>query len=214
VTFERFNEAARTTIVLAQEEARRLRHPHIGTEHILLALVRDESGPAGATFRELGVTIEGAREQVASDVPPGDVEPEGQIPFTPRAKGTIDGALRQALGLGQDFIGTEHLLLSLLIERDSRTANVMTLLGAPADLVRTTLVEARKPKPVPPAGGLAPWLADHAREVAAARGASPPDAGDLLLALADRSPMLGRTLRDLGVTPQALRDALARARRG
>jgi ATP-dependent Clp protease ATP-binding subunit ClpC len=214
VTFERFNDPARATIVLAQEEARRLRHPHIRTEHLLLALVRDDAGPAGATFRQLGVTLDGAREQVAADVPPGEVEPTGQIPFSPRAKGTIDGALRQALGLGQDFIGTEHLLLSLLIERDSRTANVMTLLGAPADLVRTTLVSARKPKPAAPAGGLAPWLTEHAQELAKARGAAQPDAGDLTLALADRSPMLGRALKELGVTPQGLRDALARARGG
>jgi ATP-dependent Clp protease ATP-binding subunit ClpC len=214
VTFERFNEPAKTTIVLAQEEARALRHPHIGTEHMLLALVRDEEGPAGATFRELGVTIEGARAQVAADVPPGEVEPVGQIPFSPRAKGTIEGALRQALGLGQDFIGTEHLLLSLLIERDSRTANVMTLLGAPAEIVRTTLLAMRTPKRTAEAGGLAPWLAEHAREVAEKRGARQPDAGDLMLALADRSPMLARALRELGVTPQALRDALARSRRG
>jgi ATP-dependent Clp protease ATP-binding subunit ClpA len=214
VTFERFNEPAKTTIVLAQEEARALRHPHIGTEHMLLALVRDEEGPAGATFRELGVTVEGARAQVAADVPPGEVEPVGQIPFSPRAKGTIEGALRQALGLGQDFIGTEHLLLSLLIERDSRTANVMTLLGAPPETVRTTLLALRTPKRKAEAGGLAPWLAEHAQEVAGKRGASQPDAGDLMLALADRSPMLARALRDLGVSPQALRDALQRSRGG
>jgi ATP-dependent Clp protease ATP-binding subunit ClpC len=213
VTFERFNEAARTTMVLAQEEARRLRHPHIGTEHLLLALVRDESGPAGEAFHELGVTLEAAREQVATDVPPGEEEVVGQIPFTPRAKGTIEGALRQALGLGHDFIGTEHLLLSLLIERDSRTANAMTLLGAPGDLVRTTLLDARKPQAAPPAG-LAPALADAAREVAAARGASTPDAGDLMLALADRSAMLTKAFTELGITPQALRDAIRRARGG
>ena len=208
--FERFNEPARMTMTLAQEEARLLRHGHIGTEHLLLALIRDEQGPAGETFRELGVTIEAARDQVANDVPPGATQPAGQIPFTPRAKGTLEGALRQALGLGHDFIGTEHLLLSLLIERDSRTANVMTLLGAPADLVRTTLLE-RKPKPKP-APGLAPALAADAREIATARGAQEPDAGDLLLALADRSPMLGRALKELGVTPEALRAALERAR--
>jgi ATP-dependent Clp protease ATP-binding subunit ClpA len=212
VTFERFNDPAKQTIALAQEEARLLRHGHIGTEHLLLALIRDEAGAAGEAFRELGVTIDAAREQVASDVPPGDEDPAGQTPFTPRAKGTIEGALRQALGLGHDFIGTEHLLLSLLIERDSRTANAMTLLGAPPDLVRTTLLDVRKPKPAAAAPGLAPALAERARELAKARGASSPDAGDLMLALADRSPMLGRALTELGVTPETLRAAIQRAR--
>ena len=135
-------------------------------------------------------------------MPPSADAPPGEIPLSPRAKGTIDGAPRQALGLKDDYVGTEHLLLALLIERDSRTANVLTLLGCPPDLLRTTVLEDRKPKPKPAAPGLAPALADRAREVAAARGAAQPDAGDLLLALADRSPMLGRAFTDLGVTPR------------
>ena len=74
-------------------------------------------------------------------MPPSSNEPQGEIPLSPRAKGTIEGAPRQAMGLKDDFVGTEHLLLSLLIERDSRTANVLTLLGAPPDLLRTTVFE-------------------------------------------------------------------------
>ena len=213
--FERFTEPAKEAIGQAQEEARAMGHPLVGTEHILLGLVADTGGPAGRAFAKLGVTLEGAREQVLAEVPAGDGT-AGELPFSPRAKGTLDGAPRQAIGLKDDFVGTEHLLLSLLIERDSRTANVLTLLGAPPDLLRTTVLEVRhQPEPAaptPPAPGLAPALTTRAREIATARGASTPVAGDRMLALADRSPMLGRALTELGVTPQALRDALQRAR--
>jgi len=189
-------------------------HPLVGTEHLLLGLVADPDGAAGRAFRKLGVTVEGARELVLAEVPPGQGTP-GELPFSPRARGTLDGAPRQAMGLKDDFVGTEHVLLALLIERDSRTANVLTLLGAPPDLLRTTVLEERTPKPkAAPAGGLAPGLADAAREVAEARGAGAPDAGDLMLALADRSAMLTRAFTELGITPQALRDAIQRARGG
>ena len=208
---ERFNGPANQAIGRAQEEARAMGHPLVGTEHLLLGLVADGEGVAGRAFKELGVTLEGAREQVLAEVPPGQGTP-GELPFSPRARGTIEGATRQAMGLKDDFVGTEHLLLSMLIERDSRTANVLTLLGAPPDLLRTTLLEAREPRAKSPTAGLAPALADSARDVAAARGASTPDAGDLMLALADRSAMLTRAFTELGITPQALRDAIQRAR--
>ena len=208
---ERFNEPAQAAIARAQEEARTMGHPLVGTEHLLLGLVGDDGGPAGRAFAKLGVTLEGTREQVVAEVPPGGGS-AGELPFSPRARGTIDSAPRQALGLKDAFVGTEHLLLALLIERDSRTANVLTLLGAPPDLLRTTLLEVRRPKPAPASPGLAPALAAGARDIAAARGAKEPDAGDLMLALADRSAMLGRALTDLGVTPDALRAALERAR--
>ena len=214
---ERFDDAARRAIGRAQDEARAMGHPLVGTEHILLGLVADTEGIAGQAFKQLGVTVESAREQVLAEVPPGQGTP-GELPFSPRARGTIDGAPRQAMGLKDGFVGTEHLLLSMLIERDSRTANVLTLLGAPPDLLRTTVLDARRPQPRPqsaaPAGGLAPGLADAARDVATARGASAPDAGDLMLALADRSAMLTRAFTELGITPQALRDAIRRARSG
>jgi ATP-dependent Clp protease ATP-binding subunit ClpA len=210
--FERFTEPAKEAIGRAQEEARAMGHPLVGTEHILLGLVADAGGPAGRAFKQLGVTLDGAREQVLAEVPAGEGT-AGELPLSPRAKGTLEGAPRQAIGLKDDFVGTEHLLLSLLIERDSRTANVLTLLGAPPDLLRTTVLDARQPPTAKaPAKGLAPALAERAGEIAGARGASSPDAGDLMLALADRSPMVGRALTELGVTPQALRDALERAR--
>jgi ATP-dependent Clp protease ATP-binding subunit ClpA len=212
--FERFDEAAERVVAFAQEEARAMGHWYVGTEHLLLGLVADE-GPAGRAFRELGVTLEGARAQVASEVPPSNNEPPGEIPLSPRARGTLEGAPRQAMGLKSDVVGTEHVLLALLIERDSRTASVLTLLGCPPDLLRTTVLAQRAaPNPKSPAAGLAPALAERARDVAQARGASTPDAGDLMLALADRSAMLTRALTELGVTPQALRDAIQRARGG
>jgi len=214
MTFERFDPGADRVLARAAEEARSMGHWYVGTEHLLLGLVADTDGPAGRAFKQLGVTLEGARAQVTAEVPPSNDAPPGEIPLSPRAKGTIDGAPRQAMGLKDDFVGTEHLLLSLLIERDSRTANVLTLLGAPPDLLRTTVLETRTPKPKSPAAGLAPALADAARDVAAGRGASTPDAGDLMLALADRSAMLTRAFTELGITPQALRDAIQRARGG
>jgi ATP-dependent Clp protease ATP-binding subunit ClpA len=208
--FERFTDAARQAIAQAQEEARRLKHSHVGTEHLLLGLVADH-GPAGQVFETLGVTLDGAREQVMAEVPPGEGEAGGQIPFSPRAKGTLDGAPRQAMGLKDDFVGTEHLLLALLIERDSRTARVLSSLGCPPDLLRTTVLQDRKPH-APATPGLAPALTAAAQEVAAERGAGTPDAGDLVLALAARSPMLGRAFAELGVSLEALRAAIERAR--
>jgi ATP-dependent Clp protease ATP-binding subunit ClpA len=212
--FEQFTEAAHRVLASAAEEARAMGHPYIGTEHLLLGLVADTEGPAGRAFEELGVTLEGARAQVTAEVPPSGNQPTGEIPLSPRARGTVEGAPRQAMGLKDEYVGTEHLLLALLIERDSRTASVLSSLGCPPDLLRTTVLEERAPKAkaAAPAPGLAPALATRAREGAAARGAAQPDAGDLLLALADRSPMLGRAFTELGVTPETLRAAIERAR--
>ena len=215
MTHEGLTEPSKQALVLAHDEARKLGHPYIGTEHLLLGLIADEGGPAGRAFKTLGVTLETARAQVAAEVPPSGSESPGEIPYSPRAKGTLDGAPRQAMGLKDDFVGTEHLLLALLIERDSRTANVLSSLGCPPDLLRTTVLDERtaKPKPAPaPAPGLAPALATAAREIATDRGAGQPDAGDLLLALADSSGLVGRALTELGATPQTLRAAIERAR--
>jgi len=180
---ERFTAEARQVIVLAQEEARALEHAQIGTEHFLLGLIGEGTGPAGRAFARLGVTLEAARAQVRADVPPGDAASPGQLPFSPRAKATLDGAMRQALGLGHDYIGTEHLLLALLIERDSRTAGILASLGCPPDLLRDTVLEKR-----------------------------PADDGDALLALAEGDGVAARALAELGGTPEALRAAVERAR--
>jgi ATP-dependent Clp protease ATP-binding subunit ClpC len=190
--FERFTEEAREVVVLAQAEARLLGHGQIGTEHLLLGLIGEAAAPAGRAFARLGVTLDAAREQVAADVPPDDAAPQRQLPFTPRTKGTLEAALRQALGLGDDYIGTEHMLLALLIERDARTARVLSALGLRPDLLRTAVMEERGARATP----------------------DPHDDGDALLTLAEGSGVAGRALEALGVTRGALREAVERARSG
>src|SRR3989440_12876797 len=111
--FERFTVRARQVVVLAQEEARALRHNYIGTEHILLGLMREEEGLAARVLESLDITVEEVRAQVARIVGQGDEVTTGQIPFTPRAKKVLELALREALSLGHNYIGTEHILLGL-----------------------------------------------------------------------------------------------------
>jgi len=191
--FERFTPEARRVVVLAQEEARRLGHTHIGTEHLLLGLIAEETGAAGRAFAQLGVTLDAARDAIMALVRPGEPIPlDRQIPFSPRAKGTLEASLRQAMGLRDTFIGTEHILLALLIERDGRTASVFASLGCPPELLRDTVIALR-------AGTATP---------------DPHDDGDALLVLAEGSGVAGRALEALGVTPEALRTAIDRARTG
>src|ERR1700736_5336016 len=109
--FERFTEEARQVVVLAQEESRTLRHNYIGTEHILLGLLRVEDELASPALASLCVTVEEVRSQVVQIVGSGDEVTSGQIPFTPRAKKVLELALREALSLGHNFIGPEHILL-------------------------------------------------------------------------------------------------------
>lgn len=108
--FERFTERARQVIVLSQEESRRLKHSYIGTEHLLLGLLREEEGIASLALRAFGVSVEGVRLMIKPD----DSELSGRIPFTPRAQKAIDLSLREALALGHNYIGTEHILLGLI----------------------------------------------------------------------------------------------------
>ena len=114
--FERFTERARQVVVLAQDEARALKHNYIGTEHILLGLLREEEGLAARVLESLDITVEEVRAQVARIVGQGDEVTTGQIPFTPRAKKVLELALREALSLGHNYIGTEHILLGLVRE--------------------------------------------------------------------------------------------------
>ena len=112
--FERFTEQARQVVVLAQDEARALKHNYIGTEHLLLGLLREEEGPAAGALESLDITVDGVRAEVALIVGQGDEVTTGQIPFTPRAKKVLDLSLREALSLGHDYIGPEHILLGLV----------------------------------------------------------------------------------------------------
>ena len=114
--FERFTEHARQVVVLAQEEARTLRHHYIGTEHILLGLLREEEGMAGRVLESLEITVERVRGQVVRIVGSGEEVTSGQIPFTPRAKKVLELSLRESLSLGHNYIGTEHILLGLIAQ--------------------------------------------------------------------------------------------------
>ncbi len=134
--FERFTERARQVIVLAQEEARMLRHSYIGTEHLLLGLLREADGVAARVLGSLDVSLEEVRSEVARIVGEGDHEAQGQIPFTPRAKKVLELALREALSLGHNYIGTEHILLGLVRESEGVAARILNDLDVDADRVR------------------------------------------------------------------------------
>jgi ATP-dependent Clp protease ATP-binding subunit ClpA len=123
--FERFTNHARHTVVLAQEEARRLQHNYIGTEHILLGLIGESGGLAARVLQSFGMSIEGSRQEVAAIVGTGSGAMSGHIPFTPRAKKTLELALREALQLHHNYIGTEHILLGLIREGDGVAATIM-----------------------------------------------------------------------------------------
>jgi ATP-dependent Clp protease ATP-binding subunit ClpA len=138
--FERFTERARHLVVLAQEEARVLQHGYIGTEHLLLGLLREEEGLAARVLDSLGVEIDEVRAQVARVVGRGDEVTNGQIPFTPRAKKVLELALREARSLGHDYIGTEHVLLGLVRENEGVGARVLREFGVDAEKIRKEVV--------------------------------------------------------------------------
>src|ERR1700691_1187476 len=123
--FERFTNKARHVVVLSQEEARRLSHNYIGTEHILLGLLGEPDGVAYKVLATFDLTLDGVREEVVQLVGAGKQEPKGHIPFTPRAKKTLELALREALALNHNYIGTEHILLGLIREGDGVAAQIM-----------------------------------------------------------------------------------------
>jgi len=140
--FERFTERARQVVVLAQEEARSLRHNYIGTEHILLGLLREEEGFAARVLGSLGVTIERVRPQTVRIVGSGEEVTSGQIPFTPRAKKVLELALREALSLGHDYIGTEHILLGLVRENEGVAMRVLLDNDVDAERIRGAMLRA------------------------------------------------------------------------
>jgi hypothetical protein len=139
--FERFTDRARRVVVLAQEEARLLNHDHIGTEHILLGLIHEGEGVAYLALTELGISLEAVRAQVEAEIGQGNEAPTGHIPFTPRAKKVLELSLREALQLGHNYIGTEHILLGLIREGEGVAAQVLAGLGADLDRVRQQVVQ-------------------------------------------------------------------------
>src|SRR5437899_1639275 len=128
--FERFTDRARRVVVLAQEEARMLNHNYIGTEHILLGLIHEGEGVAAKALESLGISLEGVRQQVEEIIGQGQQAPSGHIPFTPRAKKVLELSLREALQLGHNYIGTEHILLGLIREGEGVDAQALDTLVA------------------------------------------------------------------------------------
>src|SRR3978361_2118207 len=139
--FERFTDRARRVVVLAQEEARMLNHNYIGTEHILLGLIHEGEGVAAKALESLGISLEAVRSQVEEIIGQGQQAPSGHIPFTPRAKKVLELSLREALQLGHNYIGTEHILLGLIREGEGVAAQVLVKLGADLNRVRQQVIQ-------------------------------------------------------------------------
>ena len=139
--FERFTDRARRVVVLAQEEARLLHHNYIGTEHILLGLIHEGEGVAAKSLESLGISLEAVRNQVEEIIGQGGSSPSGHIPFTPRAKKVLELSLREALQLGHNYIGTEHILLGLIREGEGVAAQVLVKLGADLSRVRQQVIQ-------------------------------------------------------------------------
>jgi ATP-dependent Clp protease ATP-binding subunit ClpC len=139
--FERFTDRARRVLVLAQEEARLLNHSFIGTEHILLGLIHEGEGLAAKALESLGISLEAVREKVEETIGPAGTAPTGSPPFTPRAKKVLELSLREALQLGHNYIGTEHMLLGLVREGEGVAAQVLQSLGADLPRVRQQVIQ-------------------------------------------------------------------------
>jgi ATP-dependent Clp protease ATP-binding subunit ClpC len=212
--FERFTDRARRVLVMAQEEAKLLGHGFIGTEHLLLGLVAEGEGVGAKALAAVGVDLADVRARVLAVVPAGGPV-DGPAPFTPRSKKVLEMSLREALGLGHNYIGTEHLLLGLLREREGVGAQVLMAAGVRLEDVQAKVVELlsgfSRPRPGPgsaadhvtPAGSIVP---DRAKAEA---GSEPLGSHHYLLAvLGDSSSLGGRLLQSFGVTDEAVRDRL------
>ena len=212
--FERFTDRARKVVVLAQTEARMLNHNYIGTEHILLGLVAESEGIAGQALTSLGISLEAVRSQVVEIIGEGKAAPTGHIPFTPRAKKVLELSLREALQLGHNYIGTEHILLGLIREGEGVAAQVLVKLGADLKRARETvlaLLSDSVPEGVRSAGQIDKGTSyvrviQVAQEAAAEMGAESVEATHLLIALiASGDDEVDRLLRTWEVDPAAIR---------
>jgi ATP-dependent Clp protease ATP-binding subunit ClpC len=165
--FERFTDRARRVVVLAQEDARLLHHNYIGTEHILLGLLHEQDGIGAQALTSLGISLEAVRSQVEEIIGHGEKAPPGHVPFTPRAKKVLELSLREALQLGHNYIGTEHILLGLIREGEGVAAQVLVMLGADLSSVRQQTIQLlsgytgpRDPNDDPPAQAFQARLVD------------------------------------------------------
>ncbi len=235
---ERFTERARHVVVMAGEEARGFKHDSIGTEHILLGLIREDEGLAARVLYSLDITLERARGEVVRTVGVGQDVVTGQIPLTPSAKQVLEASLREAITLGHNYIGTEHILLGLVSLNDGAAAQILLDLDASPKKIRGETIRAlsaagairSRPRPDdPPFGqekarsGFEEWIrvgpgagVRRLLLVAAGRalddGRSEIEARDVLLALT-RDETIAPLLEDLGVDEAAVLEALARRRR-
>jgi ATP-dependent Clp protease ATP-binding subunit ClpA len=209
-------------VVLAQEEARQLRHNYIGTEHLLLGLIREENGIAASVLEFHGVMLDRVLETVTAIVGQGSEPSSDQIPFTPRAKRALEVASRESVSLGHSYVGTEHLLLGLLDESEGVAVRIVVDCGVEPEELRVELLSRlSRPAGSPPLGlvssgaeraedverswlgGLAPVLPALQRDIIQQFGRQ-PDSGDLLLTLATAGTRAAAALRALGVDLDAL----------
>jgi ATP-dependent Clp protease ATP-binding subunit ClpC len=190
--FERFTDRARRVVVLAQEEARMLNHNYIGTEHILLGLIHEREGIAARALESLGISLDAVRQEVEELIGQGQQAPSGHIPFTARAKKVLELSLREALQLGHDYIGTEHILLGLISQGDGVGAQVLARLGADKVRVRQQVIQLIAGRPSEEAAGEGPWQGEQVRA-----GLS----GDVLARIASLDSRLAAIERWVGMRP-------------
>jgi ATP-dependent Clp protease ATP-binding subunit ClpA len=209
--FERFTDHARQVVVLAQEEARLMRHGHIGTEHLLVALARVGDEVASPMLHAHGLTGEKARAEVVAIVGIGNAEAGGQIPFTPAAHDALEATTRESLELGHDRIEPAHLLLGVLRQRDGVARRVLAAAGANPPEARAE-VELRLEQTARPAAGSTP---DDGAPIPVRLGGAllgdlghPQVDGDLLLQILDRGGAVAAWLRERGVDEHAVRRML------
>jgi ATP-dependent Clp protease ATP-binding subunit ClpC len=201
--FERFTDRARRVVVLAQEEARVLNHNHIGTEHVLLGLIREGEGVAAQALESLGIKLDAVRYEVEQKIGRGTQSQSGHIPFTPRAKKALELSLREALQLNHNYIGTEHILLGVIREGEGVAAQVLVRLGGDLSRVRSKVVSLLQEQ----AGGDEP-----ARRFTAGRGW---ERGEFLKALNAIHDRLSAIERHLGITsPPAAQAAAGQSAEG
>ena len=208
-------------VVLAQEEARLLNHNYIGTEHILLGLIHEAEGVAAKALEQLGISLDDVRARVRAIIDEGTDAPRGHIPFTPRAKKVLELSLREALQLGHNYIGTEHILLGLIREGQGVGATVLMNLGADLSAVREQVIQllsgfpttgrpGRPPMYMRPLAGMTPAAAKTDVEARRLAGSSPVGSHHLLLAmLQQHDSIAAKALEQLGVTAETLQQRLA-----
>jgi ATP-dependent Clp protease ATP-binding subunit ClpA len=219
--FERFTDRARTSVVLAQEQARLLNHSYIGTEHILLGLLREGDGVAARVLGEMGVRLAAVCGDVEQIIGRGEEAPPCHIPFTPRAKKVLELSLREALQLGHNYIGTEHILLGIIREAEGVAAQVLIKYkGVTLEAVRERVLEFLGPglghrmaRPTPTATARTPAAEDAIQAAERLAGDAPIGSHHLLEALVQaEGSMAANALAALGVDPEALGSKLSELR--